>query len=235
MSEKQVVEQARIIERDIGILASSTTLAHGQESIRQAERRAKVDAQFPPTKPRQCIRIKRNGDRCRAWSCKGHLYCQKHGGGKSSVRRAIKSQTHGRYSKYLPTGLATKYEECRRDPYLLSLKEEISLMDALIQETTERYKDEGVRIDSKGIDQVTKLSVQRRKLAESERKYMQERGMMITVPQMMTMLNYIANLFKQIVEDDAMRVEFAHRLRQDILIEARPDVDYYYKEDTWDK
>lgn len=59
--------------------------------------------------------------------------CDKHGG-KSTGHGTLK---HGRYSKFLPVRLAARYEEARQDVQLLSLSEEMALLDARLAEVLE--------------------------------------------------------------------------------------------------
>ena len=50
------------------------------------------------------------------------------------VREAPRFET-GRYSKYLPTRLAGRYEEARADPELLALRDDIALLDTRVAQT----------------------------------------------------------------------------------------------------
>ena len=59
--------------------------------------------------------------------------CRMHGG-KSLAGAAAGQFKHGRYSKYLPTGLQEAYERVRNDPDLLAFDEEIALVTARIEE-----------------------------------------------------------------------------------------------------
>jgi len=58
----------------------------------------------------------------------GYEVCHVHGG---KTPRGLNSPhtTHGRYSSYLPTRLAGKYEEAQTDAELLNLRSEIALID----------------------------------------------------------------------------------------------------------
>lgn len=76
---------------------------------------------------------KRTGDQCGAARVLGKEVCYHHGGwsprGKSSA-----TFQHGRYSKDLPTQLATKYHQALADKDRLALVEEIALIDARLSE-----------------------------------------------------------------------------------------------------
>jgi hypothetical protein len=63
--------------------------------------------------------------------------CRMHGG-KSLGGLASPNFIHGRYSKFLPTHLAERYQEAVRDPELLALREEIALVDARVHDLLKR-------------------------------------------------------------------------------------------------
>jgi hypothetical protein len=58
--------------------------------------------------------------------------CRVHGG-KIPHGFALPQTKHGRYSKYLPERLASRYEEAERDPNLLRLDGEIALIDVRLR------------------------------------------------------------------------------------------------------
>lgn len=57
--------------------------------------------------------------------------CRMHGG-KTPRGHALPQTTHGRYSKHLPTRLAALYDDTAKDSELLSVRQDIRLIDALI-------------------------------------------------------------------------------------------------------
>jgi ribosomal protein S15P/S13E len=63
--------------------------------------------------------------------------CRFHGG-RSLSGPAAPQFKHGRYSKYLPTRLLSKYKEAMADPDVLSLRSEIAVVDSRLQEVLER-------------------------------------------------------------------------------------------------
>lgn len=63
--------------------------------------------------------------------------CRMHGG--STPKGFASPQTvTGRYSKYIPTRMAARYEESQRDEALLGLRAEVSLVDARLADLLER-------------------------------------------------------------------------------------------------
>jgi hypothetical protein len=75
---------------------------------------------------------KKPGVFCQKPPCKGKRRCRLHGG-KSLGGVASGKYKHGRYSRYLPTGLRKQYEESKHDPQLLSHEPDLRLMDLRLQ------------------------------------------------------------------------------------------------------
>ena len=75
-----------------------------------------------------CGAKKRDGTPCHG-SPMPNGRCFRHGG-KSLGGLASPLLKHGLYSKYLPARLASTYEEQMRDPNLLDLKQQVSLVDS---------------------------------------------------------------------------------------------------------
>lgn len=79
---------------------------------------------------------KQSGERCKNRAVVGYDVCHIHGG-KTPRGTALPQTTHGRYSKHLPTRLAALYEETAHDDALLSVRQDIRLIDALIMSNFE--------------------------------------------------------------------------------------------------
>lgn len=82
------------------------------------------------------------GLQCKKNAVEGKRVCRYHGGltpaGKDSP-----NWKHGRYSKYLPANMLQRVKEAGNDPDLLSLREEITLIDARLMQLLERVEDGG--------------------------------------------------------------------------------------------
>ena len=88
----------------------------------------------------QCkAKSKRSGKRCKNNTSAGKVVCHIHGG-KTPVGIASPNYKTGRYSKYLPSRLAGRYQEAVNDPGLLELNHEIALMDARLTSLLERVE-----------------------------------------------------------------------------------------------
>jgi hypothetical protein len=92
----------------------------------------------PDGHARQCqARSKRSGKRCRKWAVRGSGFCAFHGG-RSLAGIAHPNFKHGKRSKYMMPALDEKVREAASDPELLSLREDIALVDGLLAESLQR-------------------------------------------------------------------------------------------------
>lgn len=83
---------------------------------------------------RVCSAIsKRTGQPCKARAVKGRDVCYHHGG-KSLEGAALPQFKHGRYARSLPERLAERYHEAASDPELLSLREDVALLDTRLSQ-----------------------------------------------------------------------------------------------------
>lgn len=97
------------------------------------------------TNPRQGSRGHRlcnaKNDTCEGWAVTGSEKCRKHGG---ATPRGFASANfkHGRHSKALPHRWIARYKAAIGDTELLSLKSEIAVLDAMIDERLRLIDDE---------------------------------------------------------------------------------------------
>lgn len=80
---------------------------------------------------------KRTGEPCQGKAVKGRTTCRMHNG-NAKRGLALPQTKDGRYSKYLPTRLLERYAQQATDPALLSLREEITLLDARLADVLRR-------------------------------------------------------------------------------------------------
>lgn len=90
--------------------------------------------------PRCSAHSKRTGEQCKRTAEPGRTVCRYHGG-KSPRGVASPSFVHGRYSRSLTGTLAARYHEATTDPELLSVRDEIALLDARISEVLAKIPD----------------------------------------------------------------------------------------------
>lgn len=87
--------------------------------------------------PQCTAKSKRSGVQCRNWGMPNGT-CRIHGG-KTPRGPGLPQFVDGRYSKDLPSHLAARYEQARTDPDLLSLRDQIALVDAFIGELVSQF------------------------------------------------------------------------------------------------
>jgi len=102
---------------------------------------------------------------------------------------------HGRWSKDLPIQLAQRYEAARQDEELLSLRDEIALVDAQIGAalTPSENKTEELVLG--------RLIEQRRRLVESENKHQVLAGRMLAIDQALALAGALAATVRKHVQD----------------------------------
>lgn len=120
--------------------------------------------------------------------------CRIHGGATPSGIALPQFRT-GRYSKALPGGLRERYEQALGDEELLSLRDEVALLDARIAETLD-----GLPSDDKWAMAIL-LVEQRRKLVESEQKRLATMNQYVSVEQIYTFIAALGGILRQHVAD----------------------------------
>lgn len=89
---------------------------------------------------KQCTaKSKRSGERCKNLAVTGRSVCRMHGG-KTPRGAALPQTKHGRYSRDLPERLSARYAESENDAELLSLRQDIRLIDVLLQDDLTRLE-----------------------------------------------------------------------------------------------
>lgn len=88
----------------------------------------------------QCkAKSKRSGEQCRRPAMRGREVCHTHGG-KTPAGIASPHFKTGRWSKHLPERLTARYAESEHDPELMSLRQDIRLIDVLLQDDMTRLE-----------------------------------------------------------------------------------------------
>ena len=210
---------------------------------------------MPYTKPsdeRQChATSQRSHERCREWAMRGKQVCYYHGG-KNLTGTALPQTRRGKYSKELPAELLERYHEAINDPDLLSMRNEIGLLDTRLSQLIKRVGNgesakawDGIneafgalqvairlndaQLLQKSLIQLERLVVRggsdyaawhdidqlldsRRRLVESEQKYLISQNQVITSEQAMVFVRALTTAVKEHVTDpgvlDAIQREF---------------------------
>ena len=165
-----------------------------------------MNTPFDPTNPIQrCGAKTRSGEPCQAKPMPNGR-CRMHGG--STPRGpAAGSWKHGRYSKAMPTGLLTRYQEGLGDKRFLELRDEIALLDARINDVLSglRGGDEDWDRDTEKWREVRKLIMERKRLVKSAREHIRERQMTLTVEEALVMVEALSLAVKRNVPDPYRR------------------------------
>lgn len=141
----------------------------------------------------ECGAKKRDGTPCRA-KAMANGRCRIHGGATPSGF-ALPQYKTGRYSKVLPDALRYRYEVARDDEDLLSLRDEIALLDIRITELL------GSSPNDDTWAQVVGLFEQRRKLAESEHKRLVTLKQYVSVEQVYAFIGALGGILREHVTD----------------------------------
>src|SRR5688572_13217384 len=91
----------------------------------------------------QCkAKSKQSGKRCGRSAATGRDVCHIHGG-KTPAGPASPQFKHGRNIKYLPAGMQAKYQAALEDKELVSLRDDIAMVDVLEAELFEGLREDG--------------------------------------------------------------------------------------------
>ncbi len=100
---------------------------------------------------------KKPGQYCGHWPLKGRTRCRLHGGA-SLAGPASGTWDTGKFSKYLPTDLAERYDRHRRDPKLLEMREHVAIVDSQLERLLEQWAKGGTPAEWKQVfDLATEL------------------------------------------------------------------------------
>lgn len=164
---------------------------------------------------RQCSATsKRSGERCRKHAMKGRSVCRAHGG---ATPRGMASPhwKHGRYSSALPEGLAARYEAALADSRLLSLRDDIALVNLEITEALAsvcgKFPDPAVEQDA--WIRVRQAMETRRKLVETEAKHLQMSKQMYTAEEVFSLVGALLETVRTHVSD----LDALHAVSQDMV------------------
>ena len=141
-------------------------------------------------KKRCTAKSKRSGERCKRAASLGRNVCAIHGG-KSPRGVASASFRHGRYSKALPHRLLHDFDELRSDPELVSLRDELALVDLRLQE----------KVNEWAWGEIKPLIETRQELAATEARIEVLRDTTMTQEQTMTLIAAILESLRRHVHD----------------------------------
>ena len=152
-------------------------------------------------------KTKQTGKRCKRSPTPGREVCRLHGG---ATPRGIDSPhfKHGRYSKAMPDRLIEKYETARNDPDLITMRDDIALIDTRIMDQLELAEADPVIWDV-----ITDLIEKRRKLCESERRRLYDLQTTMTAEQAMAMITALIAIIRSHIGDQDRRRAIVRDIR----------------------
>lgn len=162
---------------------------------------------------RQCTATsKRSGKQCRKHAMRGRTVCLAHGGRTPRGAASPHFKT-GRYSRSLPGHLVAAYEQALHDPTLMSLRDEIALVDAMIEETLSQITEDMPWAKERRLfAQVRRLIEQRRKLVESEVRHIVLAREVMTVDEALALVRAMIMIVSHYVPDPKARAAIAEEL-----------------------
>lgn len=141
-------------------------------------------------------------------------------GGATPVGTDLPYTKSGKYSKYLPPNLAETYERILGDEQLLELRNEIALIDVCIIESLESLTKlvEDNAEDPAGERRSARAQLDlidlRRKLVETEQKRVQTMNGILTLDQVMLVVNAMLAVVQEEVTDAAMLERIQRGIRR---------------------
>ena len=158
----------------------------------------------------QCrAKAKRTGERCQAAAMPNGV-CRVHGG-QSRAGLNHPSLTHGRYSKHLPTKAMVEFQQALHDPELLSLRNDIALVDVRLNELVGGLSGDTLP-DTPTWREILSVLQDRVVLVNSERKRLVDMQQMITGDQAMLLVARLAEMVNRHVSDPMERAAIATEL-----------------------
>jgi hypothetical protein len=148
--------------------------------------------------------------------------CYKHGGA-TPVGPALPQFKHGRYSVLAKDikGLGEHYQRALDDPDLLSMHDEIALVDGRLSQLLDKVKTGGPRASLDGIwPHLEALIENRRKLVDTESKRLKDLHAMVSVDRVMLIVSYLADSVKKHVKDPHVQTAILTDMRRLLKPEA---------------
>jgi len=149
----------------------------------------------PKKKGLRCGSKTRAGGKCQRFALRDKKRCRLHGG-LAKTGPDANAFKHGRYSRF-KGDFFQKVQEAREDPDLLSLKDEIHLIDAQMQARLNDFNP----LNATHVDALSLLIGQRLALVQSERKRQVELATQMTHEQAATMVAIVVAAVKANIDD----------------------------------
>jgi len=170
--------------------------------------RCKLHGEQSPT----CGAKTRSGGTCQKAPVPGRARCRLHGGASLPAGPMHPTYKHGRYSKGgIPKGLREHLERAEADPDLMSLREEIVVIQAVIAERLAGIGEGGLADHT---DNLRKLTETKARLVLAEWKRQVELGLMLSAESIHALTDRLAEIIKDVVRDRDLVAEIGRRFAE---------------------
>jgi hypothetical protein len=156
----------------------------------------------------QCQAHARDGAQCKRAAVPGKRVCASHGG-KTPGGPASPHWKHGRWSKFLPTGLGTRAAAFLADPALLDLSADIAALDTHISTLMESLSADGVVAPDGVWAKIQELFLARARLVSVEVRRRQVASESITAAEAVALIARLVEIVRAEVTDPATRRRIA--------------------------
>lgn len=166
----------------------------------------------------------RSGGTCQKPPLRNRSRCKLHGGKAPVAGPTHPAYKHGRYSMAsIPKPLREFLEQTASDPELMSLRQEIMLVQstiaASVQALGELPKDGPAPIEQ--YRRISDLCLKKASLVDSESKRLEQLGQMISAERAFLMIEDVIKAIKATVEDEAVIREIGLRLQSILGVASR--------------
>ena len=143
---------------------------------------------------------------------RGRSVCLAHGG-RTPRGAASPHFTTGRHSRSLPGHLVATHERARADPTLLSLREELALVDAMIADHLRQLANDGpAAADRRVFRRIFSLIEQRRRLVGAEVRHLVLAREVLTAEEAYALLGAVVAIVARYLPDPKDRQAVAEEI-----------------------
>lgn len=150
--------------------------------------------------------------------------CSRHGGA-TPTGVASPAWKNGRWSKYLPAGLAARFQEGLEDRSLMQLQQDTALIDAALTIYAQHMKERpGKPLTKAQEERLIRLTEHRRRLIEADARRQRDLQQLVPADKFMSLISAVADVIREFVpKADLPRAQV--RLQQLLLGQGRPTID----------
>lgn len=165
-----------------------------------------------PHERRICGAKTRSGKPCQKSPMEGRNRCRLHGG--ATPRGAFSPHfKHGKYSRYLPHDVRQMYQRALSDPDMISVRDEIALIRAMITHRLEHWPESAEgrlsRAELRAMQSIRRDVDRVRKLVLTQHRINHEKSKLITADEVLILIGQVLDVITAVVTDQTQRAEIA--------------------------